>query len=62
MTMIDDGRLQQLLKERQRLAASRGFTMDYQRNQELGENVVCQKDLAPATNEKHEKAAENWML
>lgn len=62
MTMVIEDRLQHLLKERQRLAASRGFTIDYQRKQELGENVVCQKDLAPATNEKHEKAAENWML
>lgn len=31
MAMVNEDSLQQLLKERQRLAASRGFTIDYQR-------------------------------
>jgi len=62
MTMASEDHLQHLLKERRRLAASRGFTIDYQREQELKENVVCHKELAPATYEKHDRAAENWIL
>lgn len=60
--MVDEDRLQQLLEERRRLEASRGFTIDYQHEQESRENVICYKDLAPTTYEKHNRAVENWTL
>ena len=54
MTMVDEGRLQQLVEEHQRLAASRGFTVDYQNERESQVNVRCYKELAPTTYEKHD--------
>ena len=62
MTMIDKGRLQQLAETQQRLAASRGFTIDYQNKQASQGNVKCYKELAPPTYEKHDRAAENWIV
>ena len=62
MTMVDEGCLQQLVEERQRLAASRGFTINYQNKWESQVNVRCYKELAPMTYEKHDQAVENWIL
>lgn len=62
MTMVGEDRLQRLVEERRRLAASRGFTIDYQNEQESQENVICHKELVPTTYEKHDRAVENWIL
>lgn len=43
MTMVGEDRLQRLVEERRRLAASRGFTIDYQNEQESQENVICRR-------------------
>lgn len=58
--MISDQ--QQLVEERRRLAASRGFTIDYQQLQERQENIVSHRRLAPTTDEKYYRALENWEL
>ncbi|ODM21326.1 hypothetical protein SI65_02169 [Aspergillus cristatus] len=60
--MVDEGRLQQLVEEQQRLAASHGFTIDYQNKRESQANVRCYKELAPTTYEKHDRAVENWIV
>ena len=62
MTMIDDGRLQQLVEKQKRLATSRGFTIDYQNERASQVNVKCYKKLAPPTYEKHDRAGENWIV
>ncbi|KAA8644962.1 uncharacterized protein ATNIH1004_009173 [Aspergillus tanneri] len=62
MTMIAEERRLQLVEEQRRLAASRGFTIDYQQVQESQENVICHKELAPTTHEKYDRAVENWTL
>lgn len=62
MTMIDKDRLQRIVEEWQRLAASRGFTIDYQNEQASQGNFRCYKELAPLTYEKHDRAAENWVV
>ena len=61
MIMIGDD-LKQLAEENRRLAASRGFTIDYQNEQESQENTICLKELAPATYEQHGRAAKNWTV
>jgi hypothetical protein len=65
MTMfseIDKERLEKVVRERQRLAESRGFTLDYQLQQEQKENVICHPRLAPATDEKYDRAVFNWAV
>ncbi|KAI9040418.1 uncharacterized protein KD926_008241 [Aspergillus affinis] len=52
----------QIIEERCRLAASRGFTIDFQQQQESQENVICHKKLAPTTYEKYDRALGNWEL
>jgi len=47
MTMIDEGRLQQLVEKQKRLATSRGFTMDYQNERASRVNVRCYKSSHP---------------
>lgn len=60
--MAQDKQLQKLLDERRQLAASRGFTVDYQQEQETQDNAICHKALAPATHEKYDRAVRNWVL
>ena len=62
MTMIDKGCLQQLAETQQCLAASCGFTINYQNKQASQGNVKCYKELAPLTYEKHDQAAKNWIV
>lgn len=63
MTMAsEDTKLQKLLEEHQRLAESRGFTLEYQNEQENKENVISFPRLAPATSEKYDQAALQWAL
>ncbi|KAJ8154160.1 hypothetical protein LV165_006163 [Aspergillus fumigatus] len=63
MTMAsEDTKLQKLLEEHQRLAESRGFTLEYQNEQEKKENVISFPRLAPATSEKYDQAALQWAL
>ena len=59
--MIADN-LQKTLAERIARAKSRGFTLEYQNEQEQQENVICYRELAPATFNKYEYAALNWTL
>ncbi|KAF7590037.1 hypothetical protein BBP40_003426 [Aspergillus hancockii] len=58
--MFSNEHLEKLLEERKRLAESRGFTLEYQ--QEKIENTVCHPRIAPATEEKYERAVTNWAL
>lgn len=60
--MFTEQAIQKALEERIARAASRGFTREYQEGREQEENIVCHKNLAPATLEKHDKAALNWSL
>lgn len=62
MTMFSNEHLERLLEERKRLAESRGFTLEYQQEQEKIENTVCHPRIAPATEEKYERAVTNWAL
>lgn len=48
--------------EQAKLAASRGFTIEYQAQQEATENTVAQPELARPTEEKHIRVAENWAM
>ncbi|KAF4155474.1 hypothetical protein CNMCM6069_007995 [Aspergillus lentulus] len=59
---IDKEHLEKVVRERQRLAESRGFTLDYQLQQEQKENVICHPRLAPATDEKYDRAVFNWAV
>ncbi|GMG01327.1 unnamed protein product [Aspergillus oryzae] len=61
MTMFSNEHLEKLLEERKRLAESRGFTLEYQQEQEKIENTVCHPRIAPATEEKYERAI-RWRL
>ncbi|KAJ5302313.1 hypothetical protein N7508_007176 [Penicillium antarcticum] len=54
--------LQRALDERVALAASRGFTHEYQTEREREDNVICHKALAPATVNKYDKSVLNWAL
>ena len=54
--------LSKILEARAKLAASRGFTLEYQKEQEQSENRVAQPELAPATHDKYDDAAKNWVL
>ncbi|TQB76439.1 hypothetical protein MPDQ_007846 [Monascus purpureus] len=58
----DDAKLQKLLEEHQRLAESRGFTLEYQSEQEKKENIISFPRLAPATWDKYDQAALQWAL
>lgn len=59
--MITDN-LQKTLAERIGRAKSRGFTLEYQNEREQEENVICHRQLAPATFNKYEYAVFNWSL
>lgn len=52
----------QLVKECCCLAASCGFTIDYQQLQEHQENIISHRRLAPTTDEKYYCVLENWEL
>lgn len=52
MIMISNN-LKQLAEENHHLAASHGFTIDYQNKQESQENTICLKKLAPVTYKQH---------
>lgn len=54
--------INKILEERAKLAASRGFTIEYQSEQEKQENTIEQGELAPATLDKYDRAAQNWFL
>lgn len=54
--------LSEVLEARVKLAASRGFTIEYQKEQEKSENCVTQPELAPPTHDKYDRAAYNWVL
>lgn len=54
--------LTKILEARATLAASRGFTIEYQKEQEQSENTITQPELAPATHDKYDRAAYNWVL
>lgn len=60
--MIMASKQLQLIEQRRSLAASRGFTIDYQLSQEHQENIVSYKQLAPATKENYRRASSNWEL
>ena len=51
MTMISNQQL--LVEECCRLAASCGFTIDYQQLQECQENIISHRKLAPAIDKKY---------
>lgn len=57
-----DDKLTKTLEDRLKCAASRGFTAEYQQQQEEQDNVVCFRKLAPATVAKQERAAVDWAL
>ncbi|KAH2457205.1 hypothetical protein KXW63_002869 [Aspergillus fumigatus] len=59
---LDKECLEKAVRERQRLAESRGFTLDYQLQQEQKENVICHPRLAPATDAKYDRAVFNWAV
>ncbi|KAJ5193152.1 hypothetical protein N7449_009294 [Penicillium cf. viridicatum] len=52
----------EVLEARAKLTASRGFTTEYQKEQEQSENCVTQPELAPPTHDKYNRAAYNWVL
>jgi hypothetical protein len=52
----------QILQERATFAASRGFTLEYQNEQEKKENTIAHRELAPATHDKYGRALETWIL
>ena len=54
--------LNKILEQRAQIAASRGFTIEYQSEQEKQENTIEQSELTPATHDKYERAASNWLL
>jgi len=62
MAMVGEDRLQWLVEERQRLAASCSFTIYYPNKQESWENSICHNELALTAYEKHDRAIENWIL
>jgi glucose-6-phosphate-specific signal transduction histidine kinase len=65
MTMFsetDKERLEKAVREQQRLAESRRFTLDYQLQQEQKENIICHPRLAPATDAKYAQAVFNWAV
>lgn len=50
------------LQERLARALSRGFTREYQDEQEKEGNTICHPELAPATLEKYDYAVNSWAL
>lgn len=60
--MMAADNLQKALAERIARATSRRFTLEYQSEREQEENVLCHRELAPATLNKYEYAALNWTL
>ena len=54
--------IQRKLEERISRATSRGFTREYQNEREQEDNVICHKELAPATLRNYENTALNWAL
>ena len=46
----------------QKFAESRGFTEKYQQELRNKENVVSCKKRSPATDERYERAVENWRM
>lgn len=54
--------LNKLLEARAKLAALRGFTIEYQNEQEKLENTITHREIAPATHDKYNRAAENWLV
>lgn len=51
-----------LIQEHCKLAESWGFTTAYQCETEEQDNVMCQKQRAPATKVTYSRAIENWCL
>ena len=60
--MSDFKDLQKIAAKRAALAASRGFTTEYQDTKEQEENKICHKKLAPATISKYNYSLRNWKL
>jgi hypothetical protein len=54
--------IQKKLDERNARAVSRGFTREYQNDQEQKDNTICHKALALATLQNYENTALNWAL
>ncbi|KAJ5193080.1 hypothetical protein N7449_009222 [Penicillium cf. viridicatum] len=52
----------EVLEARAKLVVSRGFTTEYQKEQEQSENCVTQPELAPPTYDKYNRVAYNWVL
>lgn len=55
-------RLHKLVEEQRQRAATRGFTVEYQRPREKKENTICHKKLAPPTEDKHSSAIQSWQM
>lgn len=46
----------------QKFAESRGFTEEYQQELINKENIVSRKKRSPATDERYERAVDNWRM
>ncbi|KAJ9483843.1 hypothetical protein VN97_g9548 [Penicillium thymicola] len=60
--MFSEQNIPKSLQERLARAISRGFTREYQDEQEKEGNTICHPELAPATLEKYDYAVNSWAL
>jgi hypothetical protein len=58
--MLSGKNKQKAFQQRIARAASRGFTLEYQKKKEDEGNTICRRQLAPATQAKYDYAVESW--
>lgn len=50
------------VEELRKIGELRGFTTEYQQITKRKENEICHKKRAPATDERYNRAVENWKM